>query len=113
MALFRTAVKRASCGVHKLFSAGVVPTSLTSIVQVVADGLFCLCGSERWDELFIGTRFPLAPVPNRPYVASVDVKPYNNQKDHCMVSKRCRQPTERMAFYQAAEDDPLKTTLNK
>ena len=91
----------------------MVPTSLTSIVQVVADGLFGLCGSERWDELFIGTRFPLAPVLNRPYVASVDVKPYNNQKDHCMVSKRCRQPTERMAFYQAAEDDPLKTTLNK
>ena len=99
MALFRTAVERASCGVHKLFSAGVVPTSLTAIVQVVADGLFCLCGSERWDELFIGTRFPLAPVPNRPHVASVDVKPYNNQKDHCMGSERCRQPIERIAFY--------------
>ena len=45
--LFRTAVERASYGVHKLLRTGEVPTTLTSIVLVLADGLFGLCRSER------------------------------------------------------------------
>ena len=45
--LFRTAVQRASCEVQKLLRTGRVPTIFISIVPVVADGLFCLCGSEQ------------------------------------------------------------------
>ena len=46
--LFCTAVETAVSEVHKLFRTGGVPTSLTSIVLVVADGLFGLYGSERF-----------------------------------------------------------------
>ena len=45
--LFLTAVERARCGAHKLFRIGEVPTTVASILLVVADGLFGLCGSER------------------------------------------------------------------
>ena len=70
--LLRTAVGRASCGVHQLrrFNTGVL---------AVADCLFGLYGSERTDELFTGSRSPLPPVPNKPYVASVDVKQHNRK----------------------------------
>ena len=44
--LFRAAVERACCGVHKLLRTGEVPTTLTSIVLVVADGLSRVCWSE-------------------------------------------------------------------
>ena len=40
--LFRTAVERASCGVHKFLRTGGDPTALF-IVLAVADGLFGLC----------------------------------------------------------------------
>ena len=56
---------------HKLLGTGGVPTSLT-LVLAVADGLFGLCGSERTDELFIGT---LPPTPT-PYPFPVTNKPY-------------------------------------
>ena len=42
--LFHTAVERANCGVYKLLCTGRVPTSLTFIVLVVADGLLGLYG---------------------------------------------------------------------
>ena len=54
MTLFRTAIERSSCGVHKLLLPGGVHT-LTFTVLAVADGLFDVYGSERRDELFIGT----------------------------------------------------------
>ena len=41
---------------HKLLGTGGVPTFLTFIVLAVADALFGFCGSERKDELFIGTQ---------------------------------------------------------
>ena len=63
VALFCAAVERASCGVHKLLCSGGVPTSLTFIVLVVADGLFGFYGSEGRDELFISTRPPPTPCP--------------------------------------------------
>ena len=43
--LFHTAAERASCRVHKVLHTGGVPTSLTLIVLVAADGLFGLSGS--------------------------------------------------------------------
>ena len=45
--LFCTTTERASWGIHKLLRTGEVPTTLTFIVLVVADGLFGLCGPER------------------------------------------------------------------
>ena len=63
--LFRTAVERAISEVHKLLPAGGVPL-FNTVVLAVADGLFGLCGSERLDELFIGTRFPLPSLPPFP-----------------------------------------------
>ena len=43
---FRTAVERADYGVPKLLFTGEVPTTVTSIVLVVADSLSDLCRSE-------------------------------------------------------------------
>ena len=43
------------------------PHHLNIIVLAVADGLFGLYASERWDKLLRGTRSPLFPVPNKPY----------------------------------------------
>ena len=40
--LFRTGIERTSCGVHKPLRTGGLPTTLTSIVLVVADGFFGL-----------------------------------------------------------------------
>ena len=54
VALFCAAVERASCGVHKLLCSGGVPTSLTFIVLVVADGLFSLYRSDCRVKLLIG-----------------------------------------------------------
>ena len=54
MTLFHAAVERASCEVHKLPRIGRVPISLTLIVLTMVDGLFGLCGSESWDQLFRG-----------------------------------------------------------
>ena len=56
--LFRTAVERANCRVHKLLR-----TSLTLIVLAVADGLFGLYGLEHRDKLFIGPLPPPVPCP--------------------------------------------------
>ena len=59
--LHRTAVETAVSGVHKLLRTGGVPPPphlLNIVVLVAADGLFGLCGSERWDELLIGTPPP-------------------------------------------------------
>ena len=42
MSVFRTAVKTAISGVHKLFRTGGVPTSLTLFVLTVVDGHFGL-----------------------------------------------------------------------
>ena len=67
MTLLRTAVERASCGVHKLFRTGVVPKSLTFIVMAVANGLFGLYRSERADESFISTPSPPFHVHSKPY----------------------------------------------
>ena len=79
MTFLRTAVERASGGVHKLLRTGGVPTSLTFIVLAVADGglfgLFGLSEPERRDEIFIGVRPHSSSVPNKPY--SVDVKHHN------------------------------------
>ena len=70
LALFRTAVERASCGVHKLLHTGGVHIILTSIVLALADGLSCLWGSERLGRLTHRYLSPLSlsPVPNRPHV---------------------------------------------
>ena len=49
------------------------------LVAVVADGLFCLCGSERLRRAVHRYRIPspLSSVPSIPYVISMDVKPPN------------------------------------
>ena len=49
MTLFRTAVERAGCEVHKLLDIGGVPTSLTFILLLVAGGLFV--GLYGWERL--------------------------------------------------------------
>ena len=50
--------------VHKLLGTGGVPTDLLNVVVLaVADGLFGLDGSERWDELLIATRSHPPPFP--------------------------------------------------
>ena len=70
--VFRTAVQRASYGVHKLLRTGEVFTTLTSIFLVLADGLFGLCRSERLGQVV--HRYhphplpPISPVPNRRYL---------------------------------------------
>ena len=62
--LFPTAVETATREVHKLFGTGGVPTSLTLLFwRWLHGGLFGLYWSERWDELFIGTRPPPPPLP--------------------------------------------------
>ena len=43
MTSFRTAVERASRGVHKLLRTGEVPAILSSIVLAMAGSLFSLC----------------------------------------------------------------------
>ena len=58
--LLRTAVE-----VHKLLGTGGVPAS---VVVAVADGLFGLYWSEGRDQLCMGTRSPLSPVPDKPCV---------------------------------------------
>ena len=80
MTFFRTAVETASCEVRKLLRTGRVPTTFTSVVPVV-DGVTAysvFAGLNVWDELFTDPPPPfLSPVPNRLYVVSVDVNPYN------------------------------------
>ena len=46
MTLFHTAAEREGGEVHKFLHTGKVPTILTSIVLVLADSLFGLCGLE-------------------------------------------------------------------
>ena len=50
-----TAVETAVSRVHKLHHTSWQGPLFNSVVLVVADGLFGLCGSERMDQLFIGT----------------------------------------------------------
>ena len=57
-------------------------TVQNNAVLAVADNLFGLCSrSERKDKLSIGTHLTHTPhphpIPNKPYVASVDVKHHN------------------------------------
>ena len=59
--LLCAAVERASCEVHKLLRTGVVPTNLTAIVLVVADGLFGPCGLERLGQAI--HRYLILPFP--------------------------------------------------
>ena len=76
--LLGTAVETAVSEVHKLLGTGGVPTSLTSIVLALADGLFGLFGSERADELFMPPHPSSLPTPfSRPLISLVvfvDVK---------------------------------------
>ena len=62
-----TAVQTAVSWVHALLGTGGVPTSSTSLFWRWLTGLFGLCGSERRDELLMGTRSSPFPVPNKPY----------------------------------------------
>ena len=62
MTLFCAAVGRARCGVHKLLRTGEVPTTLTFIVLVVADGLLGLLGRVIL-RYFTPPTPPLTPVP--------------------------------------------------
>ena len=61
MTLFRTAAETAIRGALKLLRTGL--RLLSIVVLTVADGLCGLYGSERKDELLIGTRFPPFPLP--------------------------------------------------
>ena len=60
----------------------------------MADGLFGLQGLERGDELLLGTCFPpfppLSPVPNKPYVASVDVEHHEKKSCHLKSATELR-----------------------
>ena len=76
--LFRSAIERTSCGVHKPLRTGGLPTTITSIVLVVADGYFGLCVSERLGRATHRYRTPHPHPPNRSYVVCEDVKPYNS-----------------------------------
>ena len=79
--LFRTAIERTSCGVHKPLRTGGLPTTLTSVVLVVADGFFGLCVSERLGRATHRYRAPHPHPPKRSYVVCEDVKPYNSAPD--------------------------------
>ena len=60
MTSFRTAVETAASGVHKLLRTGGIPMHFFNfVVLAVADGLFGLYGSERWDKLLIVIVTPL------------------------------------------------------
>ena len=74
--LFRSAIERTNCGVHKPLRTDGLPTTLTSIVLVVADGFFGLCVSERLGRATHRYRTPHPHPPNRSYVVCEDVKPY-------------------------------------
>ena len=65
--LLRSAVERASCGVHNVAWHWRGPHLLNTVVLAVADGLFGLCGSQRADEYHVFRFSPLSPVPNKPY----------------------------------------------
>ena len=56
--LFCTGVETAVSRVRKLDHTSWQGPLCNSVVLVVADGLFSLCGLEHMDQLFIGTRPP-------------------------------------------------------
>ena len=68
--LFRTAVERI-----QVVSHWRGPHLLNIVLLAVADGLFGLYGSERWDELLTGTRLP-TPLTPPPFPSPVPDKPY-------------------------------------
>ena len=70
-------------------SCFTIPPLLNTVVLMVADGLFSLYRLEHKDKLFLGTCSPLSPIPNRLYVAFVDVNQHEKKSKQKRRSPPC------------------------
>ena len=108
--LFRTAAERVSCGVHKWLRTDGVPTSSLTLLfwrwLTVSSVFTSRSAGMSYSQVPAATAPPppptsppLRPVPNKPYVASVDLQQHGRKKKfvHRLHDTRIEELTPRIA----------------